>query len=173
MNLKEADQALMWLKAFSARARVEKKRDIDATPETSGTPAVAAIAKNYQVTDFFKSQCDLEALIKLSSVVAPRNIEDMKFIDIRKAFINYLKPQETLEVAERTDFLQISQVGEEAETDYLAKLIEAARNCKFVDFKAPLDPEAEKIGLQFLARQRDSEAKLKLIEALRANNNLT
>ena len=111
LNLKEPDQALMWLKASEARARVEKKRDIDATPETSEPPAVAAIAKIYQVTDFFMSQCGLEALTKLSSLVAPRNFEDMKFIDVRKDLINYLKPQERLGVAERTGFLQMSQGG--------------------------------------------------------------
>ena len=60
LNLKEPDQALMWLKAFDARARVEKKRNIDATTGTSGPPAVAAIAKVYQVTDFFMSQCGLK-----------------------------------------------------------------------------------------------------------------
>ena len=74
MNLKEPNQALMWLKAFEARALVGKERDIDATPGTSGHLAVAAIAKDYQVTDFFMSQCGLEALIKLSRLVAPRNI---------------------------------------------------------------------------------------------------
>ena len=139
LNLKEPDQAFMWLKAFEARARVEKKRDIDATPGTSGRPAVAAIAKDYQVTDFFMNQCGLEALTKLSSLVAPRNIEYMKFIDIRKDLINYLKPQERLVVAERTGFLQMSQEGEEAETDYLARLRKAARYCKFVDLKASPD----------------------------------
>ena len=154
-------------------SRVEKKRDIDATPGTSGPPAVAAIAKDYQVTDFFMIQCGLEALIKLSSLVVPRNIEDMKFMDIRKDLINYLKPQERLVVAERTGFLQMSQGGEEAETDYLARLREAARYCKFVDLKASADPEAELIRLQFIAGLRDSESKLKLLEALRANDNLT
>ena len=49
-NLKEPDQALMWRKAFEARALVEKKRGIDATPGTSGPPAVTAMAKDYQVT---------------------------------------------------------------------------------------------------------------------------
>ena len=67
LNRKEPDQALMWLKAFEARARVEKKRDIDATPGTSGPPAVA--------NDFFMSQCGLEALIKLSSLVAPETLK--------------------------------------------------------------------------------------------------
>ena len=57
LNLKEPDEAHTWLKAFVARARVEKKSCIDATPETSGTQAVAAIAKDYHVTDFFMSQC--------------------------------------------------------------------------------------------------------------------
>ena len=75
LNLKEPDQALMWLKAFEARARVEKKRDIDATPGTSGPPAVSAIAKDYQVTDFFKSQCGLEALINLSSWSRPETLK--------------------------------------------------------------------------------------------------
>ena len=84
LNLKEPDQALMWLKTFEARARIEKKRDIDATPGTSGPPAVAAIAKDYLVTDFFMSQCGLEALIKLSSLAAPRNIEDMHFANWRE-----------------------------------------------------------------------------------------
>ena len=103
------------------------------------------------------SQCGLEALIKLSSLVAPRNIEDMKFIDIRKNLINYLKPQERLVVAERTGFLQMSQGEEEAETDYLARLREAARYCKFVDLKALPDPEAEMFRLQFIAGLRDRQ----------------
>ena len=104
LNLKEPDQTLMWLKAFAARARVEKKKDIDiyllslsqqlgwdidSTPGTSGPPAaVAAIAKDYQVTDFFRSQCVLEALIKLNGLVAPRYFEVMNFIEIRKDLIN-------------------------------------------------------------------------------------
>ena len=45
LNLKEPDQALMWLKAFEARARVEKKKDIDATPGTSGLPAIRSVDK--------------------------------------------------------------------------------------------------------------------------------
>ena len=153
LNLKEPEQLVIWLKAFKARARVGKKRDVDAIPGTSGPPAVAVIAEEYQVTNFFISQCSLEALIKLSSLVAPRNIEDKKFIGIRKDLINYLKPQERLVVAERTGVLQMSQGGEEeeAETDYLAKLREAARYCKFEDLKASRDPEAEVIRLQFIA----------------------
>ena len=80
-NLKEPDQAFMWLKAFAERERAEMKKDINATSGTGGPPAVAAIAKDYQETDFFMSQCGLVALIKRSSFVTPRNIEDMNFRD--------------------------------------------------------------------------------------------
>ena len=108
------------------------------------------------------------ASIKLNSLVAPRNHEDMKFIDIRKDLINYLKAQER-----RTGFLQMSQGQEEAEIDYLARLREAAPYCVFVDLEASQDPEAEMIRLQFIAGLRDSESKLKLLEALRAKDSLT
>ena len=82
-------------------------------------------------------------------------------------------PHERLVVAERTGFLQMSQGADVGETDNLARLREAARYCKFVYLKASPDPEAEKILLQFIAGLRDSKSKLKLLEALRANDNLT
>ena len=61
--------------AQDVRARVEKENDIDAIPEASGPPAFAAIAKDYQMTDFFLSQCGIEALIKLSSLSTKKNID--------------------------------------------------------------------------------------------------
>ena len=67
----------------------------------------------------------------------------------------------------------MSQGREEAETDYLSRLREAARYCKLIDLEASLDPEAGIIRLHFIAGLRDSAAKLKLLEALRANDNLT
>ena len=76
-------------------------------------------------------------------------------------------------VAERTGFLQLSQRGEEAETDYLVRLRNAAHYCKFADLKASLHPEAEMIRIQFIAGLRDSESNLKSLETFRANNNLT
>ena len=48
LNLIEPDQALMWHKAFEARARVEKKKDIDALPGSSGPPVVAAFANTFR-----------------------------------------------------------------------------------------------------------------------------
>ena len=47
LNLKEPDQAIMLIKAFEARGRVEQKRDINTTPILSAPPAVAAKATEY------------------------------------------------------------------------------------------------------------------------------
>ena len=65
--------------------------------------------------------------MKLKYLVVPRHIELMKFLDIRKVLTNYFKPQERVVIAQRTCFLQLYHDGEEADTDYLARLQEAAR----------------------------------------------
>ena len=87
--------------------------------------------------------------------------------------MKHLKPQERLVVAERTGYLQMSQWGKEAGTDYLVMLRKARGYCKFVDLKASPAPEAGMIPLQFIVGRRDSESKLKLLEVFRSNNNLT
>ena len=97
----------------------------------------------------------------------------MKLKVFRKGLTKYLKPQERLVVAERNGFLQMSQGGEEAETDYLARLRVIARYRKFVDLKTFPDSEAEMSLLQKIAGLRDNESKLKFLKALRANDNLT
>ena len=66
----------------------------------------------------------------------------------------------------------MSPGGEEADTDYLPRLREAPRYCKFVDLKACPDSDSEMIRLQFINGKRDRESKLKLLETLRANENL-
>ena len=47
------------------------------------------------------------------------------------------------------------------------------RYCKFFGLEDSLDPEAEIIQIQFIAGLRSSGTKLKILEALRANHNLT
>ena len=76
-------------------------------------------------------------------------------------------------VAQRTGFLQMSQGGEEADSEFLARLRGAARNCKFIDLNASTDPEAEMSQLQFIHGLRNKESKLKSFEAPRANENFT
>ena len=79
----------------------------------AGTQHLELVAKEYQNSDFFMSQCDLEALIELSSLVAPTNTEDMNFIDNPKDLKTCLKQQERMVVEEPIGFLQMSQGEEE------------------------------------------------------------
>ena len=51
LNLNEPDDALMWLTAFKAKARVEKKIDQEG---------------DLQMTDLFLSRCGLDSLKKIS-----------------------------------------------------------------------------------------------------------
>ena len=55
LEFQEPNDAL--LSSFSAKARVERKRDIEADPTSKPE-------KCYQITDFFMSRCGLEALRK-------------------------------------------------------------------------------------------------------------
>jgi hypothetical protein len=97
----------------------------------------------------------------------------MPFAEINTTLLNYMKPSERLIVAERTIFLSVEQGHEENEADFLARLREAARHCKFGQLKTCDDPEAELIRLRFIAGLRDKEIKLKLLEQLRTNDALS
>lgn len=165
LKLNEPEDALMWLSAFKAKARCEKKADIEESSDGR--------QRDYQITDLFISKCGIEAQKKLSSLVAPREIESMKFQEIYATLTAYLKPTERLVVAERTMFLSTSQDSEESESDYLARLREAARYCKFEALKTSNEPEAELIRLRFIAGLKDKEEKLKLLDALRVNDRLS
>ena len=151
MNLKEPDQSLLWLNAFEAQTGFEKKRDIKETLETSGPPAVAAVARDYYLTAYFMSQCGLEALIKPGSLVAHRNFDDMKFMDIRKDHKRHLKARRSR-----------NRLSYQAPRGYALFQV--------VDLKAYPNPEAESIRLQFIVGLRDSQSKLKSLEAQIANN---
>ena len=164
LQLTEPEDAIAWLDAFRAKSRVEKKRDIAATED---------VEQDFQITDFFISRCGIQALKKLNSLIAPKKVEDIAFAEIQSTLISYLKPAERLVVAERTMFLSIEQGNAEKEADFLARLREAARYCKFNDLKTCNDPEAELIRLRFIAGLSDREAKLKLLEQLREKADLT
>ena len=53
LDLIEPNQAIKWLKAFEKGTYLVAKRDIEASPGTSGPPVVAAIAKKYSVPECF------------------------------------------------------------------------------------------------------------------------
>ena len=156
--LREPEDALVWLDAFAAKCRAEKKTDVAAT---------ASNAADFQVTDQFLFRCGVESLKKLKSLVAPKELKAMPFKDIEKVLKGYLEPQQRLTVAEQTRFVSIVQNRNEAASDFLARLREAARFCEFDQLKTNNDPEAYMIRLRFIAGLENSEHKMKVLEYLR------
>ena len=66
------------------------------------------------------------------------------------------------------------QGGGEAEQDYLARMLGSERLCVIASGSQRFsDPDAEMIRLHVIARLRDSKSRLKLLEALKANDNFT
>ena len=84
-----------------------------------------------------------------------------------------MKPAERLVNSETTIFLSTAQGSDETETNFPTRLREAARYCKFETLKTSADLEAELTRLRFLAGLIDQEEKLKLLDPLRLNENLT
>ncbi len=98
LNLREPEDALVWLDAFAAKCRAEKKTDVAAT---------ASNAADFQVTDQFLFRCGVESLKKLKSLVAPKELKAMPFKDIEKVLKGYLEPQQRLR--NRPDLCQSSK----------------------------------------------------------------
>ena len=84
-----------------------------------------------EVTNLFLSMCGQDAIIKLRSLISPRNLIDAPHKDIRLAIQNYISPRERVVTAERAKFLSVIQGVGESDDDFLARIREEARYCDF------------------------------------------
>ena len=72
--------------SFVAKCRAEKKED---KVNNDGT------VQDLQVTNLFLSMCGQDAIIiKLRSLMSPRNLIDTPYKDIRLAIQNYISPKD-------------------------------------------------------------------------------
>ena len=122
LDLQNAESATAWIMSFVAKCRAEKKED---KVNTDGT------VQDLQVTNLFLSMCGQDAIIKLRSLMSPRNLIDNPYKDIRLAIQNYISPKERVVTAERAKFLSVIQGVGESDDDFLARLREEARYCDF------------------------------------------
>ena len=81
----------------------------------------------------------------------------------------YISPKERVVTAERAKFLSIIQVLGESDDDFLARLREEARYCDFEKLKTAPNPEEELVKIKFISGLRDPEAKLRLLDGIKAN----
>ena len=158
LDLQNAESATAWIMSFVAKCRAEKKED---KVNTDGT------VQDLQVTNLFLSMCRQDAIIKLRSLMSPRNLIDTPYKDIRLAIQNYIS-KERVVTAERAKFLSVIQGVGESDDDFLARLREETRYCDFEKLKTAGNPEEELVKIKFISGLRDPEAKLRLLDGIKA-----
>ena len=147
--------------SFVAKCRADKKED---KVNNDGT------LQDLQVTNLFFSMCGQDAIIKLRSLMSPRNLIDTPYKDIRLSIQNYNSPKERIVTAEWAKFPSVIQGLGESDDDFLARLREEARFCDFEKLKTAANPEEElnKLKTKFISGLRDPEAKLRLLDGAKA-----
>ena len=156
LPLDNAEECRCWLIAFEAHCR---SKDIEDEVQDSGTSPK---------TDKFLERCGTKPLLKIISMMPGRNIESALFKDIKNAISEYIEPRKRLIIADRTNFLQISQHSGETEVDFLSRLNDASVYCEWDRLKEG-NPTEELIKLRFIAGLRDEKMKLKVLEKLQLN----
>ena len=67
LDLQNAESVTAWILSFVAKCRAEKKKDKIKTDDT---------VQDLKVTNLFLSKCGQDAIIKLRSLISPRNLID-------------------------------------------------------------------------------------------------
>ena len=148
LDLQIAESATAWIMSFVAKCRAEKKTD---KVNNDGT------VQDLQVTNLFLSMCGQDAIIKLRSLMSPRNLIDTPYKDIRLAIQIYISKERV--TAERAKFLSVIQGVGESDDDFLARLREEARYCDFEKLKSAANREEELVKIKFISGLRHPEAK--------------
>ena len=134
----DLQNATAWILSFVAKCRAEKKEDKINTND---------IVQDLQVTNLFLSMCRQDAIIKLSSLISPRNLIDIQYKDIRLAIRNYIHLKRVV-TAEGAEFLSVIKSVGESDNDFLAGLREEARYCDFEKLKTAANPEEELLKIK-------------------------
>ncbi|MEE4247548.1 MAG: hypothetical protein V2I33_19245, partial [Kangiellaceae bacterium] len=151
LDLSQPDRALTWIKAFKALARAKKWSDGN---------------DNKEIADNFMAACGLEALDKITHLLAPRSLDNLPFADIETALTAHLQPQKRLTIAERTRFYGLRQLDDELISDFLARLRKAATHCDFDSLKLADSPQTEMLRVALVAGLRCHQQQRRVLEAM-------
>lgn len=161
MPLNDPTLTEAWLRTFAALSRHKKLKDGEGADEDE-----------HHVTDFFLAQAGLEAVRQVSLMVAPAELETMKFVEIKKAIMERIQPKKRLIVAERTRFLSLKQTMGESATNYVQRLREAAKYCEFNKLnttEANQSAEDELIQMRLIDGLASNDHKVKVLEQLQTS----
>ena len=157
LDLQNAQSSTAWFMSFVAKCRAEKRK-----VNNDGT------VQDLQVTKLFLIMCVQDAIIKLRSLMSPRNLIDTPHNDIRLAIQKCFSPKERVVTAEKAKSLSVIQCVGESDDDFLARLREEARHCDFEKLKTAANPEEELLKSKFISGLRDPEAKRRLLLGIKA-----
>ena len=141
-ELNDNESPLAWLDIFEASCRHNE-------------------VKEEEQRDYFLSLVDIQAYLKLKTIVAPENIVDMKFKEIKELLKDYLTPRKKLVIAERARFFEAKQLDDECDSEYIQRLRKVSQYCEF----DKLNGEEDIVKLKFISGLRDGTIKQKLLEA--------
>ena len=130
LDLQNAESAASWIMSFVAKCRAEKKED---KINTDGT------VPDLRVTNFYLSMCGQDAIIKLTSLMSPRNLKNTPFKDNSLAIQVFIFIERVV-TAEGAKFLSVIQGERESDDDFLALLREEHL---FEKLKTVANPEEE------------------------------
>ena len=150
LTLDDGEKCKCWLLSFEAHCRSKNIRDVINNEGTSPK------------TDKFIEKCGTKALLKIISMLPGRDVEKIEFEDIKTVITDYIQPRPRLTIADRTNFLQLSQSAGESEVDFLALLNEASVHCQWHSLQASANDELIKI--RFIAGLYSDKLKQKILE---------
>ena len=157
LPIEEPEHCKAWLLSFDAYCRShgikdEKKKD-ECSPKT----------------DKFIERCGTKTLLKVMTLLPGKDISELSYSELSKAIIEYIEPRQRLTIADRTNFLQISQQPGEPVVDFLTRLNAASEHCHWESLDK--NPTDELIRLRFIAGLSDDKLKLKVLEKLHLTPN--
>jgi hypothetical protein len=158
--MESPEECRVWLIAFEAHCRGKKLAD---------TPGAAHTTPQ---TDQFLERCGSKPLLKIISMLPDKDITKQSFASIKKAIEDYIEPRKRLIIADRTNFLQLTQNQGESVVDFLSRINDASVHC-YWDSLATEGPNNELVKLRFIAGVRDDGLKLKILEKLQVQPSLT
>ena len=122
---------------------------------------------NEEIMDLFLATAGCKAVMKISNMAYPRNLEVLTFEEISRVIRKNMRPKKKLVVAERTKFMATKQEHGEPIIKYLHRIKHASRYCEFEKLgQQDQTIEEELIQLRLIEGMCNLSHRCKLLEQL-------
>ena len=159
LSLEDPDFADTWLQCFVASARTKKLKD---HKEKGG---------ENEITNLFLATAGYKAILKVSTMAYPTNLEDLTFEKISQIIRRNMRPDKRLVMAEKTKFMWMKQEIDEPIIKYLHCLRNVSRYCEFEKLgQEEQTTEVDLIQLRLIEGMYNASHLYKIMEQLQIGN---